>query len=353
MKKILPFLLAGLLLACVYISKPLPAPSAEAEIPSTAGSAAETVPPPSLPSETEAPTVPEGILEFNTYDITFRSPGESWDVYCGTLPLDAVIFLSDNPAAATFENGIVTALGNGTTQVHAICGDATISCVIRNVFDVDALDRTPVLVPPETAGDSGGFYDDAVFIGDSVSYMLSKYVSATGGLGSAQFLVLGSYSTTHAVNGTMLMEIDDRLLPLEQAIAATGAKKAFFMLGTNDIGAYGISATMANWETLLRRVREQTPELEIYIQSMTPVWTGGEIGGLNNPKTDEYNEKLRQFADRNGCIYVDIASYLKDATGGLAEGYCSDEYVHLTESGARVWVQVLQHFAENRKRGSS
>ena len=45
MKKILPFLLAGLLLACVYISKPLPAPSAEAEIPVVAPIVAKAIVP--------------------------------------------------------------------------------------------------------------------------------------------------------------------------------------------------------------------------------------------------------------------------------------------------------------------
>ena len=121
------------------------------------------------------------------------------------------------------------------------------------------------------------------------------------------------------------------------------------MLGTNDIGAYGIEKTMANWDTMITNIRELVPDIEIYIQSMTPVWTGGEKGGLNNTRADEFNEELKVFAEENNCIYVDIASYMKDATGGMAQKYCSDEYVHLTEAGAKVWIQVLKAFAESRK----
>ncbi len=322
-------------------------PTTQETVPST--TVPETVPPTTLPPETEAPSEPEGTLSFNTYDITFRSPGESWEVYDGTLPKDAVIFSSDNEAVATIENGIVTAVGNGTTKIHAVSNDATITCVIRNVFESKNLSREPVLEPPTVMNEDTDFFDDAVFIGDSVTYMLYNYEMANDVMGDVQFLVRGSYSAFHAVNNTMLVNYRGGSMKLPEAIAATGAKKAFFMLGTNDIGAYGIEKTMANWDTMITRIREKVPDIEIYIQSMTPVWTGGEKGGLNNTAADAFNEELKIFAEEKNCIYVDIASYMKDETGGMAKKYCSDEYVHLTELGAKVWIQVLKAFAENRK----
>lgn len=339
-------------LAVVCLFSACGAPAAEPTAPSTSmpeTTLPETAPPTTLPPETEAPTEPEGFMHFNTYDITFSAPGESWELYDGTLPPEAVTFLSDSEAVATFENGIVTAVGNGITEVHAVCQDATITCVIRNVFDIATLSRDPVLVPPEVTEEETGFFDDAVFIGDSVTLMLQNYQLTTSGLGKPQFLVQGSYSVFHAVNNTMLVSYRGGSMRLPEAVAATGAKKAFIMLGANDIGAYGIEKTIENWQTMLTRIREKAPDIEIYIQSMTPVWTGGEQGNLNNANADEYNKALKAFAGENGCIFVDIAPYMKDATGGLATEYCSDKYIHLTFSGARVWVQVLNHFAENRK----
>lgn len=305
----------------------------------------ETTAPATEPPETEAPTEPQGELAFNTYDITFRIPGDSWEVYSGTLPKEYVAFSSDNPAVATFENGIVTAMGGGTATIHATYLDTTISCIIRNVFDTGSVSRSPVLSPPESFDGPSDFYNDAVFIGDSVSLKLSYYAAANSVLGSAQFLVRGSYSVFHAVNGTMLMTYRGQEMHLEDAIAATGAAKVFLMLGMNDIGAYGIDRTMQNWEILLGRIRDTVPDAQIYIQSMTPVWTGGEKGGLNNYNVDLYNQRLQAFAESNDCHYVDVASYMKDATGGLATEYCSDSYVHLTDSGASAWVAVLKHFA--------
>ena len=309
----------------------------------------ETASPTTLPVETEAPTEPAGILSFGIFDITFRAPGESWEVYDGTIPKEAVTFYSDSEAVAAFENGIVTAVGQGTTMIHATYEGDTVTCVIRNVFETKDLSRDPLLEPPETQEDTAEFFDDAVFVGDSVTLMLYNHAMAHKCLGKAQFLVRGSYSAFHAVNNTMLMSFQGGSMKLPDAIAATGAKKVFFMLGTNDIGAYGIEKTIANWETMVEQIREQVPEIEIYIQSMTPVWTGGEKGSLNNENTDRFNEELMSFAVEFDCTYVDIASYMKDATGGMATQYCSDQYVHLTEQGAEVWVKVLKAFAENRK----
>ena len=77
---------------------------------------------------------------------------------------------------------------------------------------------------------------------------------------------------------------------------------------------------------------------------MSPVWTGGEKGGLRNPNVDAYNVKLQAFAQANGCKYIDVASYMKDSTGGLATIYCSDSYVHLSEEGAKAWIKIRKAY---------
>lgn len=346
MKKLLPILLAGMLLLSGCKAEPTPTegpvPSQTAIPTETASPTTEALVETTIPPITEAP--PAGTLSFNTYDITFRVKGDSWEVYNGTMPKQYVTFSSDAPTIASFENGIVTAVSPGTTQIRAEYGGETITCILRCVWDTT---RDPVKAPPETFEGAAHYYDDAVFVGDSVSLKLSYYAAETGLLGSAKFLVRGSYSAAHAVNGTMLMTFQGQEMPLPDAIAATGAKKIFFMLGMNDIALHGIDKTMDHWAALLRQVREVCPDAEITIQSMTPVWTGGEKPGLTNPNIDTYNQRLKTFAGENGCTYLDVASYMKDSTGGLASAYCSDEYVHLTNSGAEAWVKVLKiHAAE-------
>jgi len=204
----------------------------------------------------------------------------------------------------------------------------------------------PVVAPPEGVGDVS-FYDDAAFIGDSVTLKLYYYTMNNKKLGNATFLTQGSYSMAHAAWGSMLLKYQGQDMSPEDALAAAGVNKVFIMLGMNDIAAYGIDKTIDHWNMVIGRIREKCPDIGIYIQSCTPILTGAEKGALNNANMDEFNSRLNTFASENGCYFIDVASYMKDSTGGLASVYCSDGYVHLSDAGAETWIKVLVDFASN------
>ena len=102
---------------------------------------------------------------------------------------------------------------------------------------------------------------------------------------------------------------------------------------------------MDYWYKFIANIREKSPDIMICIQSMTPVWVNGQTESLYNTAVDEYNQCLKAFAAENGCAYMDIASFMKDADNGLATDYCSDDYVHLTDAGAYAWTSVLKAYA--------
>ena len=57
---------------------------------------------------------------------------------------------------------------------------------------------------------------------------------------------------------------------------------------------------------------------------------------------DGYNEELKQFCEDNDCVYVDIAHFFKDEFNALADVYCSDQYVHITNEAAALWASLLR-----------
>ncbi len=193
------------------------------------------------------------------------------------------------------------------------------------------------------------FFDNAAFIGDSVTLKLRNYNMEYGTLGKATFLCVGSYSVNNAVTNGLYLSYQGQDMTPQDALAACGANKVFIMLGMNDIALFGeesLTVAMQNWKTMLTNIREKNPDMDIYIQSGTPIYTSGQVGGLNNQRMDEYNEMLKTFAEENGCTYVDIASSVKDSEGGLAQAYCSDEFVHFTDAGCRLWISILQKLAQ-------
>ena len=314
---------------------------------------------PSQPSEpSTAPSTEPLSVTLMLSELTLESAGATCLLYRGPAPIGQVEFSSDDTSIATFVAGVVTAVAEGTTTVHASYLGSTASCTVKCVFPtqppqtqpppakppISAQDRLPVLQPPVSFDGASTFFTDAVFIGDSVSRMLGIYNSRVGLLAGATFISKGSYSVRHAVDNTMLLDFRGKAMKIEDAINESGCKKVFLMLGMNDIGIYGVTKTMNRWKVLLTRLKDNCPDIQIYIQSATPIYTGSEIGALNNERMDAYNANLKEFSEANGCTFIDVASYLKDHTGGLAAKYTSDRYVHLSNPGSQVWIDVLKAF---------
>jgi hypothetical protein len=74
------------------------------------------------------------------------------------------------------------------------------------------------------------------------------------------------------------------------------------------------------------------------------MWIPAEQSLLNNENIDLYNIRLREFAETNGCHYVDVAPYLKNADNGMAARYSGDLYVHMNEQGTAAWATVLKAY---------
>ena len=106
----------------------------------------------------------------------------------------------------------------------------------------------------------------------------------------------------------------------------------------------GIDGTIRNWGVMLTRIREKNPDIEIYIQSGTPIYIGGEKGGLNNQNMDRYNERLKVFAEENNCHYIDIATVMKNERGGLKAEFSLDNYVHVNYTACDAWALVLKEY---------
>lgn len=94
-------------------------------------------------TENTDPTQPtEFTFVFNTKfvdestgkrDITFTER-KKWKAYTDDLSVDPseITWTSDDPGICTIENGIVTVVGPGTTEIHAEYGGKTYSCIVRS-----------------------------------------------------------------------------------------------------------------------------------------------------------------------------------------------------------------------------
>ncbi len=203
----------------------------------------------------------------------------------------------------------------------------------------------------ENAEEIDAYFDDSVFVGDSIMLGFRNYAMKRQDtfLSRMGFLAAGSFSANNAlweVGGESVHPVfQGEQRQIWESISLMGSRRAFIMLGMNDLNITGLDGTCEIYEELIGKIKEANPEVEIHIMSMTYILKGKEAGKLNNDTIREYNGMLKAMAEENGWGYVDVANALADGNGDLAEEYCSDGFAHQNPEAYDVWVSVLREYA--------
>ena len=160
--------------------------------------------------------------------------------------------------------------------------------------------------------------ENIVFLGNSITNMHEWWEA----FGNANIVNRG-------VNGA---ETPIMLEHLEATLAGR-PKKIFFMMGTNDLGTRGMNdpAFVAkSVRTALKRCKNESPETEVYFQSILPCTTNGVKDVKHIPIT---NDSIKKLCQEYGATYIDLYDDLTD----IANRKISYDGTHLTMSGYRTW----------------
>ena len=193
------------------------------------------------------------------------------------------------------------------------------------------------------------FYADSVLVGDSVMLGFRNYAQKSGDpfLKSIGILCAGSFSVHNSfdpVSGKSVHPIyQGKQRHIWESIAMMGRKQVFLFFGLNDIALD--NNTPALYQQLVARIKEQSPEAQIHIISMTYVAAGAGKKRLNNTNIRAFNATMKEIAAKEGWGFVNMADPLADGNGDLAKAYCSDNYVHQTPAAYKVWTEVLRAYA--------
>lgn len=209
--------------------------------------------------------------------------------------------------------------------------------------------RTPnvhYFVPHSDRGDAS-YFDDAVFIGDSVSLSLTYYNMSSSCFGDATFLTSGSLSA-----GNALWSLDNpksvhptfrgQKVSLADGVAMSGKKKVYLMLGVNEIGWTGPQGSIDSLIAVVDTILAKSPDVMFYMQSVTPL--SFDRGALNMKTVNEYNALLSELCRQRGWYYLDVASVFRNETGYLIPEYCSDLHdmgIHFNNEACKVWAEYL------------
>lgn len=197
------------------------------------------------------------------------------------------------------------------------------------------------------------YYDNSVFIGDSIMLGFRNYSSkATTFVHDIDFLAAGSYSALNAMKPVAGKNVHPmykgKKYQVWDAVPLVGSERVFILLGMNDISPLGLEGARDTYQEVINKIVEKSPDIEINIISVTYTLKGEGKGKLNNTNIDKYNVLLKGMAEENGWGYIDLCTSISDGAGNLGEKYCSDGFVHLSKSAYAVWEKELTRYAEKQ-----
>ena len=194
------------------------------------------------------------------------------------------------------------------------------------------------------------FYRDAVFVGDSIMedfQLFCRYRQSDPFLQQFRFLARTSFSLHNAT-----MPISKRskhpIFQGEQrfiwdSVRMVGAKTVYMMFGQNDLDMGNDS--VERYCSIIGKIKEQSPDADFVIMSMTYTLAGKGKGPINNDNIRAFNETMKVVAAQNGWGFIDMSTPTSDGNGNLRPEFCSDHYVHHTNAAYRVWEDVLKEYA--------
>lgn len=194
---------------------------------------------------------------------------------------------------------------------------------------------------PENTPVDYRYFDDALFIGDSITTGIPLYMNTI--VPNTAVVAMTGINTDN-INYRPCIEIDgNRVTVLEAALTKGERKKIYIMLGANGI-ALDKESFIKGYRTFVQSVREAFPDAAVYIQSMMPVTVNCQktYPDVSNERIAEYNEEIRKMALSLGLPYLDLGQALEDENGVLPLEASPLDGMHLTPEYYIRWFDYLR-----------
>nr|WP_319489427.1 GDSL-type esterase/lipase family protein [uncultured Caproiciproducens sp.] len=204
----------------------------------------------------------------------------------------------------------------------------------------------PLSSTPQKTEVSAGYFDDALFIGDSRTEGLRNF----DGLDNA---------TYYAVKGLMVstiftkpsIEINGKKIAVMQALAEKKYGKIYIMLGVNELGWSSFDTFIQDYQKVIDQIKINQPGAVIYVQSILPVTAKKSEADkiYNNQKIAYYNQAIKEMAAKKGVCYLAVNTAVSDSAGNLPPD-ASVDGVHLNSEYCKKWCEYLKTHRDSERK---
>lgn len=140
----------------------------------------------------------------------------------------------------------------------------------------------------------------------------------------------------------------DGVLKRMREVVSSLPDKIFLMIGYNDLSrGVEIFDIVTNYEKILQTIRRQSPETEIYIQSVLPVKYDVYEGKVKNDQVIRLNDQLKHLGKRFNATYLDLFSEFSDKDDQLHARFAGKDGLHLNGRAYLKWKSILENHMHN------
>lgn len=182
------------------------------------------------------------------------------------------------------------------------------------------------------------FFDDAAFVGDSITEGIGIY----GVMDNAKVIATKGINLDSVFKDDQIRTADGYKSVLS-VLKETNPKKIYVMFGANGVGWFTKEHFAKTYTNFIANVKEQHPDSTIYLQSILPVTKDYDKADNNitNQKIVEYNELVVKIAEEQSVNYLDVASVFRDKEGALPDDSSGDG-MHFSKSYYDKWFDYLR-----------
>lgn len=178
------------------------------------------------------------------------------------------------------------------------------------------------------------YFDDALFIGDSITTGLYLYGYLDQSLVYAKLGLAPSTALDSEIDGETI----------DSKIKANSPKKIYIMLGTNSVG-YADGNYLADCMGELVDHISKVSKAKVYVLSIPPVTYYAEAdydNALTTSAIDEYNSALKSVINGTTAKFLDLHSVLTAPDGYYYEEYHEMDGIHFMGSTYQVMLSFLE-----------
>ena len=225
----------------------------------------------------------------------------------------------------------------------------------EEIFEPEKVDNVDVIKVSNSINNNvlteDSFYEKSLFVGDELMASFKDYLATkpNGFLGSPKFLTAKSLTIS-----TLLTPISEKSnhpiynnnkILVETAVEKLNIDRVYFMLGYNDILSSGIDKTLANYKTLISRIKTKKPNTKFYIINVAYMYEGTETKEINNTYLRSFNNKLSLNSSSLGANIINYAHALIEKNGYLKDEYSNDKSRNLSINAYNVLINILREKA--------